>query len=44
MLGVGEYLWRLVPAKRLAPLLEETNELIAIFAASVKTAKKKRSY
>ncbi len=34
----------LVPSPRLAPLLEETNELVAIFAASVKTAKRKRHY
>ena len=31
-----------VPARKLAPLLAETGELLAIFTASVKTAKKKR--
>jgi four helix bundle protein len=34
----------IVPARRLSPLLEETYELIAIFAASTKTAKRKRHY
>jgi four helix bundle protein len=33
-----------VPAPRLAPLMEETDELLAIFAASVKTAKRKRHH
>jgi four helix bundle protein len=33
-----------VPAPRLGPLIEETDELLAIFAASVKTAKRKRQY
>lgn len=31
-----------VPAKKLSDLLKETNELIAIFVASVKTAKKRK--
>jgi four helix bundle protein len=29
-----------VPARKMAPLLQETNELLAIFTASSKTAKK----
>jgi four helix bundle protein len=33
-----------VAQKRLAPLMEETGELLAIFAASVITAKRKRHY
>lgn len=32
----------LVPGERLTSLLEETQELMAIFASSVKTAKRKR--
>jgi four helix bundle protein len=31
-----------VPSSRLAPLREEANQLIAIFVASVKTAKRRR--
>jgi four helix bundle protein len=34
----------IVSPARLAPLLEETYELVAIFAASTKTAKQKRHY
>src|SRR5439155_4561416 len=34
----------IVPQRRLAALLAETGELLAIFTASVKTAKKKRHY
>jgi len=33
---------KIVPAKRLADLRKETNELIAIFVASIKTAKKNK--
>jgi len=33
-----------IGAARLTPLLRETGELLAIFAASIKTAKKKRHY
>ena len=34
----------IVTARRLGPLLQETYELVAIFAASTKTAKRKRHY
>jgi len=34
----------IVAPRRLTPLLGETNELVAIFAASTKTAKAKRHY
>jgi four helix bundle protein len=33
-----------VSQKRLAPLLDETDQLLAMFVASVKTSKRKRSY
>ena len=33
---------RLVPARRLTPLLDEVRELIAVFSASAKTAKKRK--
>jgi four helix bundle protein len=33
---------KIVPAKRLADLQKETNELIAIFVASIKTARKNK--
>ena len=32
----------IISAKRLAPLLEEANELVAIFVSSVKTAKRRK--
>jgi four helix bundle protein len=33
-----------VSQKRLAPLIDETDQLLAMFVASVKTSKRKRSY
>jgi four helix bundle protein len=34
----------LIPARRLAPLMDETEQLVSIFVASVKTSKLKRHY
>jgi four helix bundle protein len=35
---------QLIPASRLAPLIDETEQLVSIFVASVKTSKLKRHY